>query len=165
VAILESSFRKELSDWLSKANRVVLAGIGNPIRMDDYVGVKIVQDLRDKLSDRVLLLECETVPEGFMQQIIDFNPTHVLLVDAAVLGLKPGACRLVEPERLAVSPAFSTHMLPLRIFCDQVKETTRAKIALLLVEPEKDDFGEGLTPRVQASAKEIARILLELLPR
>ena len=165
MVILESNFGKELGDWLSNANRVVLAGIGNPIRMDDFVGVKIVQDLRDKLSDRVLPLECETVPEGFMQQIIDFNPTHVLLVDAAVLGLKPGARRLVEPERLAASPAFSTHMLPLRIFCDQVRELTRAKIALLLVEPEKDDFGEGLTPTVQASAKEISRILLELLPR
>ena len=165
MRIPESDFRKELGDWLSKANRVALVGIGNPIRMDDYVGVRIVQRLRHKLSERVLLLECETVPEGFMQQIIDFNPTHVLLVDAAVLGLKPGACRLVEPERLAASPAFSTHMLPLRIFCDQVRELTQAKIALLLVEPQKADFGEGLTPRVQASAKEIARILLELLPQ
>ena len=165
MGILEPNFKKELGDWLAGAGKVVLAGIGNPIRMDDFVGVRIVQDLRDKVSDRVLLLECETVPESFMQQIVDFNPTHVLLVDAAVLGLKPGACRLVEPERLEVSPAFSTHMLPLRIFCDQVKDMTRAKVALLLVEPEKDDFGEGLTPCVKASSKEISRALRELLPR
>ena len=165
MVVPRSNVRKELGNWLSKAERVVLAGIGNPIRMDDYVGVRIVQILRGKLSDRVFLIECETIPEGFMQQIIDFSPTHVLLVDAALLGLKPGAYRLVEPERLTASPAFSTHMLPLRIFCDQVKETTRAKIALLLVEPEQADFGEGLTPSVEASAKEIARTLLELLQR
>jgi len=165
VVAIEPSFRKKLSGWLLGAERAVLAGIGNPIRMDDYVGVKIVHYLRRKISDKVLLLECETVPEGFMQQIIEFNPTHVLLIDAAVLGLKPGECSLVEPERLAASPAFSTHMLPLRIFCDQVKETTQAKIALLLVEPEKDDFGEGLTPRVEASAREIAKAILEMLPR
>ena len=165
VVIPRSNVRDELESWLSKAERVVLAGIGNPIRMDDYVGLRIVQDLRGKLSDKVYLIECETVPEGFMQQIVDFNPTHVLLADAALLGLKPGTSRLVEPVQLTTSPAFSTHLLPLRIFCDQVKEMTRAQVALLLVEPEKDDFGEGLTPSVEASAKEIRRILLELLPR
>jgi hydrogenase 3 maturation protease len=164
VVIPGSNVRKELGNWLSKSEKVVLAGIGNSIRMDDYVGVRIVQILRGKLSGRVYLIECETVPEGFIQQIIDFNPTHVLLLDAAILGLKPGAYRLVKPERLLASPAFSTHMLPLRIFCDQLKESTGAKIGLLLVEPEKDDFGEGLTPSVEASAKEIARTLLELLP-
>jgi hypothetical protein len=31
--------QKELKKWLSDAKRVVLAGIGNPIRMDDFVGV------------------------------------------------------------------------------------------------------------------------------
>ena len=160
-----SGVKKELRNWLSDAERVVLAGIGNPIRMDDYVGVRIVQNLHGKLSEKVYLLECETVPEGFIQEITDFHPTHVLLVDAALLGLKPGCSRLIEPERLTASPAFSTHLLPLRIFCDHIRMTTRAKIALLLIEPLKSDFGEGLTPTVEASAKEIAQALLDLLPR
>ena len=157
--------QKELGKWLSKAERVVLAGIGNPIRMDDYVGVKVVQDLQGRVSDRVLLIECETVPEDSVPQIVDFSPTHVLLIDAALLGLEPGGYKLVEPERLTMSPAFSTHVLPLRIFCEHVRETTQARIALLLVEPEKSDFGEGLTPRVEASVKEIVQALLKLLPQ
>jgi hydrogenase 3 maturation protease len=157
--------QKELGKWLSNAERVVLAGVGNPIRMDDYVGVRVVQDLQGKVSDRVHLIECETVPEDCVPQIVEFRPTHVLLIDAALLGLEPGSYKLVEPERLTMSPAFSTHMLPLWIFCEQVKETTQARIALLLVEPEKSDFGEGLTPIVEASVKEIVRTLLELLPQ
>ena len=165
VVVPKSSAQKELGKWFSKAERVVVAGVGNPIRMDDYVGVKVVQDLQGRISEKVHLIECETVPENFMPQIIDFSPTHVLLIDAALLGLKPGSCKLVEPELLTMSPAFSTHMLPLRIFCEHITETTQAKIALLLVEPEKSDFGEGLTPSVQASEKEIVLTLLELLPR
>ena len=157
--------QKELGKWLSNAERVVVAGIGNPIRMDDYVGVRVVQDLQGKVSNRVHLIECETVPEDSVPQIVDFSPTHILLLDAALLGLKPGSYKLVEPELLTVSPAFSTHMLPLRIFCEHVRETTRARIALLLVEPEKSDFGEGLTPLVEASVKEIVQTLLELLPQ
>ncbi|MGA2768721.1 MAG: hydrogenase maturation protease [Candidatus Bathyarchaeia archaeon] len=161
----KSSAQKQLERWFSKAERVALAGVGNPIRMDDYVGVRVVQDLQGRVSEKVCLMECETVPEDFMPQIIDFSPTHVLLIDAALLGLKPGSFKLVEPKRLTMSPVFSTHMLPLRIFCEHVTETTQAKIALLLVEPEKSDFGEGLTPSVQASEKEIVQTLLELLPR
>lgn len=156
--------KKELKAWLSNADRVVVAGIGNSIRMDDFVGVKIVQDLKGKVSKKVCLIECETMPESFIQQIIDFNPTHVLMIDAAVLGLEPADLRLIEPERLALFPAFSTHALPLRIFCEYLKETTKAKIALLLIEPKKADFGEGLTPEVETSAQEIVGFLLEILP-
>jgi hydrogenase 3 maturation protease len=165
VVARKSSAQKQLERWFSKAERVALAGVGNSIRMDDYVGVRVVQDLQGRVSGKVYLMECETVPEDFMPQIIDFNPTHVLLIDAALLGLKPGSFKLVEPERLTMSPVFSTHMLPLRIFCEHISESTQAKIALLLVEPEKSDFGEGLTPSVQASEKKIVQTLLELLPR
>jgi hydrogenase 3 maturation protease len=161
----KSSAQKELQKWLSNAARVVVAGVGNSIRMDDYVGVKVVQELQGKVSKKVYLIECETVPENSMPQILDFSPTHVLLIDAALLGLKPGSLMLVEPERLTMTPAFSTHMLPLRIFCEHLKKTTRTKIALMLVEPKDTDFGEGLTPAVQASVKEIVKELLELLPQ
>jgi hydrogenase 3 maturation protease len=158
-------FKKSLREWLYGAQRVVLAGIGNSIRMDDYVGVRIVQDLAGNVSNKVFTLECETVPESFMQQIVEFHPTHVLLIDAAILGLKPGSYKLVEPEQLTGSSAVSTHMLPLRIFCDYVREATRAKISLLLIEPERSDFGEGLSSEVEASAKELAQLLLEMLPK
>jgi hydrogenase 3 maturation protease len=155
--------KKELGKWLSGAERVVIAGIGNPIRMDDYVGIKIVQDLQGKVSDRVMLIECETVPESYMQQIIEFNPTHILLIDAAILGLKPGESRLIKPEQLTSIPAFSTHMLPLRIFCEYLTKTIEAKIVLLLIEPKKTDFGEKLSPEIEASAQKITYMLLDAL--
>jgi len=155
--------QKELKKWLSNAERVVIAGIGNPIRMDDFVGVKIVQNLQGKVFEKVYLIECETVPESFLQQITDFNPTHVLLLDAAILGLKPGNSRLINPELLTNFPAISTHMLPLRIFCEYLAKTTNAKIALLLIEPKKTDFGEGMTSEVEVAAEEITKTLLELL--
>ncbi len=160
----EYDVEKELKTWLSNAEKVVVAGIGNPIRMDDFVGTKIVQDLQGKVSEKIYLIECETVPENFMQQIIDFNPTHVLLIDAAILGLKPGNSRLIRPERLMAFPAYSTHALPLGMFCGYLAKMTKANIALLLVEPKKADFGEGLTLEVEASAQDIVDSLLRVLP-
>ncbi|MEM3618042.1 MAG: hydrogenase 3 maturation endopeptidase HyCI [Candidatus Bathyarchaeia archaeon] len=161
---MEASFEKKLMDWFSGAEKVVVAGIGNPIRMDDFVGVKVVRDLQSRVSEKVLLIECETVPESYLQQIADFKPTHVLLIDAAVMGLEPGECRLVKPEHLKVFPAISTHMLPLRVFCDYLAKTLGAKIALLLIEPKNTDFGEGLSKEVEAAAQRIMEILLAVLP-
>jgi hydrogenase 3 maturation protease len=158
----EYSIQAELKKWFAGAERIVVAGIGNPIRTDDFVGVKIVQDLKGKVSKNVCLIECETVPESFMQEIVDLKPSHVLLIDAAILGLKPGETRLVFPEQVTDFPAITTHMLPLRIFCGYITKMTESKIALLLIEPEKTEFGEGLTPEVQKAAMKINKIMLEL---
>jgi hydrogenase 3 maturation protease len=159
-----SSFEENLVEWLSGATKVVVAGIGNAIRMDDYVGVKIVQDLTDKVSAKVHLIECETVPESFMDEIIEVKPSHVLLVDAALLGLKPGEARLYDVEKLADLPSISTHTLPLRVFCNYINQLAKTKIALLLIEPKNTEFGEGLSPDAAVSAEHVAATLLRVLP-
>ncbi len=159
------SVERALREWFSGAGRVVIAGIGNPIRMDDFVGVQIVQGLQGKVSGRVMLIECETVPEGFTQQIVDFQPTHVLLIDAAMLERKPGEARLLSPEKLTTFPAYSTHILPLRLFCEYLTQTTEARIGLLLIQPRKTDFGEGLSQEVAQAARAVVSTLVEIVPR
>ena len=153
---------EELKSWSAGATKVVVVGIGNPIRTDDYVGLRIVQDLQGKLPETVCLLEAETVPESYLSTIEEFHPSHVLLVDAAFLKLKPGEARLVDPEKVIDYSAISTHVLPLRIFCEYVKQATGAKIGLLLVEPKSMEFGEGLSAEVQATAKKLTDVLLGL---
>ena len=160
---MAGKIEKEMENWLTGAKKVVIAGIGNPIRSDDYVGLNIVQNLQGKVSENVCLLECETVPESYLLEIEEFKPTQVLLIDAAFLGLNPGEVSLVNTEKISDFPAITTHMLPLRIFCEYVKQATGAKIALLLIEPKSMEFGEGLTLEVQAAAEKITKILLELL--
>jgi len=155
--------KKELAKWLKDAERVVIVGIGNPIRMDDFVGVKIVQNLRGRVSDKVMLIEAETVPENHMHEIICFQPTHVLLIDAAIQGLKPGETRLAKTSELKSSPVFSTHMLPLRLFCEQLSETVETKICFLLIEPKATDFGEGMTPEIDNLAQRATKILVTIL--
>jgi len=160
---MADKIEKELKNWFAGKKKVVIAGIGNPIRQDDNVGVKIVQNLQCNVPENVCLLECETVPESYILDIEQFKPTHVLLIDAAFLGLKPGEASLLETEKIEDYPAITTHMLPLKIFCEYVKQATGAKIALLLVEPASVEFGEGLSVEVQAAAERLTKLLLELL--
>jgi hydrogenase 3 maturation protease len=112
----ESDVERELRAWLSNAERVVIAGVGSPLRKDDFVGVEIVRKLRNKVSQSVYLIECETVPESFIEPISEFKPTHVLIIDAAMLNLNPGSSKLIELKKTmnAGATAVSTHALPLR---------------------------------------------------
>ena len=159
-----NDFEKELKEWLKGAQQVVVAGIGNSIRSDDFVGVKIIQDIQDKVSSKVHIIECETVPESFMDEIVELKPSHVLLIDAAILDLRPGDFRLFDSEKVTNMPAISTHMLPLRVFCDYITQMSNAKLALLLIEPGNVEFGEGLTDEVRKASEIISELLLKLLP-
>lgn len=155
---------KSLRTWLSDARRVVVAGVGSSLRKDDFVGVEIVRNLRKKVSRSVYLIECETVPESFIKPISEFKPTHVLIIDAALLNLKPGSSKLIEPNKIAGIP-ISTHALPLRIFCEYLTRTTGAKVALLAIQPRETGFGEGLTKELKKTARDITRLLLKILPK
>ena len=159
----QSSLEEELRNWFDSPKRVVIAGIGNEIRSDDFVGVKIIKNLQGKISTKVHLIECETVPESFMDEIVELKPSHVLLIDAAVMGLKPGELRLYDAAKVTNFPAISTHMLPLRVFCEYIAQLAKAKLALLLIEPGNVEFGEGLTREVEASAMRVTRSLLRIL--
>jgi len=153
-----------LKEWLSRAERVVIAGIGNPFRRDDFVGVEIVRNLQTKVSESVYLIEAETVPESFMQQIANFKPTHILIIDAGLLKQKPGTSKLAGTKQLMRKSSISTHTLPLRIFCDYLTETTGAEISLLVIQPKDTSFGEGLTPKLRETATNLTNSLLNFLP-
>ena len=153
-----------LKNCLSNAQKVVIAGIGNPLRKDDVVGVEIARNLQNKVSKSVYLIECETVPESFIEPISDFKPTHILVIDAAMLSLKPGSSKLIEPSQMVNQSAISTHGLPLRIFCEYLAKTTGAKIALLVIQPKDTDFGEGLTPKLRETATTLTNLLSKFLP-
>jgi hydrogenase maturation protease len=81
-----------------------------------------------------------------------------------LLGLKPGEVRLYDAQKVAYMPSISTHSLSIRVFCDYLTQLAQTKIALLLIEPQNTDFGEGLSEAVAQSAKHVTSTLLTLLP-
>ncbi len=157
--------RDALRKWLKSTKKVVVVGVGNELRRDDFVGVKIVRGLKGKVPRHVMLVESETVPESYIEPIIKFNPTHVLVIDAGLLGLEAGQVRFMESTE-ALGPtasAVSTHALPLRIFCEYLEKTLGARIALIIVQPKRTDFGERLSTEVRRTAEQVKKTLLEVL--
>jgi len=141
---------------------MVLVGVGSPIRHDDIIGLRVLELLKGKTPMSTLLLPTETVPESYTGTIREFQPTHVLILDAANFNGKPGEGRIIPPEAIA-NTSVSTHSLPLHVFIDYVRKSICEKVALLGIQGVNIDFGEGLTPEVDKSAVEIANILLDLI--
>jgi hydrogenase 3 maturation protease len=159
-----TSIEETLQDWFTGAKKVVVAGIGNPFRRDENVGVVIVKNLKNAVSEKVYLIEAETIPESYMQQIVQFKPSHIILVDAGIINKPPGTTTLADPQQLIRKTSISTHTLPLRIFCDYLTQTTKAKIALLIIQPKDTSFGEGRTPERKQEEKQRTVLLQKLLP-
>ncbi len=151
-----------LSDWLKNYGRLVILGIGNPMRGDDGVGVEIVRLLKGKVPDKVKIIDCQSVPENFIGEIRKFSPSHVLMMDAAHFGGYPGEARLIKPEMISGIP-LSTHNVPLSVLAEVIEKTLGARVMLLAIQPRRIGFGEEMSFEVQRSARRIARMLLEIL--
>lgn len=158
------SLREELQLFLGspEGRRVVIVGVGSPIRHDDFVGLKVLELLNGHTPEGVLLLSTETVPESYTGVIRDFNPTHVLIVDAANFGGNPGETKIIPPEMIT-NTSVSTHSLPLHIFIGYVKKSICPNVTLLGIQGVNIDLGEGMTPSVEKGAIEISILLQNLL--
>lgn len=153
---------KDLRIWLSDSRRVVVAGVGNTLRKDDSVGIKIVRNLKKKASKNIYLIECETTPENSIDSIIKFKPTHLLILDASLLNLKPGAFKIIQPDTIRGIPVL-THTLPINIFAEYITKTTGAKVSLLAIQPKDTDFGEELTNELRKTVEELTDLLSNVL--
>jgi len=153
---------EELARWLSGCRTLVVMGIGNPLRRDDAVGLELVRALRGRVPEGVVLLECGPVPENLLGQVRRARPSHVLLVDAAELGARPGEARLIGPDRIR-GVAISTHKPPLHITAGYIKRTMGAEVALLAIQPADTGFGEGLTPELEEAVAALADAVSEAL--
>jgi len=156
------SIQRDLRTWFQSAKTVVIMGLGTSLRRDDFVGAKIVEDLHGRVSERVRLIVCETVPESFIELIIEMKPSHVLIIDAALLNLQAGSAALLEPTRASGS-SVSTHALPLSLLSEYLSKETGAKILLLAVQPKETGFGEGLSNELEESRKRIVNLLADVL--
>jgi hydrogenase 3 maturation protease len=157
-----NSLESNLKKWLFKAKKIVIAGIGNRMRKDDAIGIEIIKKLSGKIPSHVYLLECETVPENFIGTIERINPTHILLIDSGQLNASPGSFALISPEQIG-GISTSTHALPLSVFINYIKQTIKAKVIVLAIQPKSLSFGKGLSKEVKKARDVLANKLLTIL--
>lgn len=155
----EWTILRRLTSWLSGCERLLVMGIGNPLRGDDAFGVRAVQELeKHRLQGKVYFIECETVPENFLHVIQEKAPSHILLVDAVEANLPPGSVVFTELKE-GGEIAVSTHSIPLGVFSEFLKSVMKVDIMLLGVQAANLSFKEGLSPEVANALKKVAYML------
>ncbi|MBS7653338.1 hydrogenase maturation peptidase HycI [Candidatus Bathyarchaeota archaeon] len=165
----EMSLKDDLRLFLGKGvrRRIVVVGVGNPMRGDDKVGMLIVDLLKKKKKDNVslknvLLIKTGSVPENFTGKIRRFDPTHVLIIDAAEMGGEPGEARLLSIETIE-GVSISTHNLPLNLLAGFIERMTGAKVAVIGVQPKETEFGARISIALKEAALRISKIIYEII--
>jgi hydrogenase maturation protease len=149
------------------AQDTLIVGLGNPLRGDDGVGVRVVQ----LLAAKELPVGVETVDGGTQGlELVNLMEgwQRVILVDAANLGQAQGQFMrfsLDETRLLDTHEPVSIHAAGLRdaLLLAQALGVLPAEVIIYGVQPANLDWDTELSPRVEAAVPEIANRILEEL--
>lgn len=144
-----------------------MLGIGNELRGDDAAGIYLARLLQPLAAGHahLLALECGPAPENFGGPLRRFGPSHVLLVDAALLGEPPGSLRFMAAGQAgsAAGVAGASHALPLSEWAAYLERELGCATGVLAIQPAQDELAAGLSPEVQRAVEAAARTLIQEL--
>jgi len=143
----------------------IVLGIGNPLGGDDTAGpclVRMLKHRRQRTNEppsEITAIDATTAPESYTSVIRQQRPDLLILVDAAYMGLPPGAHRLIPLEKISVL-SFSTHHMPLSMFISYVEEFC-GKVLLIGVQPDRTEMGKCISKAVRKGLTELVQVILE----
>lgn len=159
------SFKSQLSSFLTDCEKLIVLGVGNELKSDDGVGPFIIKKLKEENIEnkkKLLFINAETVPENFTGKIRKEKPTHLIIVDACLMGGEPGDMQIVNKYEFA-NIGISTHSMSLSFFVRYLEKDTEFGIIFVGIEPETMDWGESPTPKVEKAANEFIETLKEII--
>lgn len=149
-----------------------MLGVGSELRGDDAAGILVAQSLEKKFlklkspgknpQDRFRVFIGGTVPENLTGEIKRFKPTHLLIVDAADVGLKKGGVKFVDPQDVT-GLSSSTHQFPMKIFADYISRSVGCRIGIIGIQPAQMKFDAPPSKEIKKSVKLVADVIAEVV--
>lgn len=139
------------------APRVAVVGLGHELRGDDGAGVAVARllRLRQTCDSSFIAIDAGLAPENQVGPLRRFNPSLVLLIDAAQMDAIPGAvCWLDWQDTTGFSP--STHTLPPHVLAHYLINELGCEVALLGIQPENTAIGAPLSIAVWQTIARVA---------
>ena len=146
----------------------LVLGLGNVLLTDEAVGPTVVERLAAESRGDPDLRFLDGGTLSFMLAVPIEACERLIVVDAAALGETPGSVRVFEDDamdRRLSHNAKSVHEVSLADLMDMARLTGRLpkRRALIGIEPAIIDWGDQLTPRVEAAVPramaEVRRLL------
>ncbi|RLC87110.1 MAG: Ni,Fe-hydrogenase maturation factor [Chloroflexi bacterium] len=135
--------------------RILVLGLGNPLRGDDGVGPRVVEELtRRGLPEGVTALDGGTGGLDLLQVLEGWE--RVVVVDAADVGREPGQFVRFTPDQarlVAAGDRFSLHHAGLSEVLTLADALGRAlpEMVIFGVQPAGIGWKEGLSPAVETA--------------
>lgn len=134
-----------------------IIGIGNLLRGDDGVSIKIVEKLREeKLPSDVEIFDAGTNEMKILH--ILKNLEKVIIVDAVIMGEKPGTFVFFEPEEVkSLNISRNPHnynLLEILKISDELDEKPK-KIFIMGIQPKKTSMKMGLSNELEEKIPEL----------
>ncbi len=133
--------------------------MGAELRQDDGVGMRIgrILDAGGEGKGKLRVHYGSSAPENCTGPIRTQAPSHLVIIDAAHLGGKPGDVALLEREQIT-GASFCTHALPLNVIVDFIAASNPQlqDVLLIGIQPEAMGFDEPLTDKIEQVAQELA---------
>lgn len=147
-----------------KKNKVLVLGVGNSILSDEGVGVHLARRLQqEKFPPNVEIQDGGT--QGL--ELLDYmdDVAKLIIVDCVKAGEEPGTIYRFEPDKVDVIPKqykISFHDLGIYDFLRiaSIMETLPPTI-IFGMEPQSFEWGEELTPPIQAKLGKLQEFVTE----
>jgi len=135
--------------------RLSVMGIGQEMFGDDAAGVEVAKRLQPLSSDHLQVIEACYVPENFTGAVRRHEPDIVLLVDAAHMGVEPGAVRWLDWRDVTGFSA-SSHTGPLSSLAQFISVTMDCEVWIIGIEPVDLTMNAPMSSVVKAAVDQVA---------
>jgi hydrogenase maturation protease len=144
--------------------RILIAGLGNLLLMDDGVGVHAIQELQKNPPPGVVVAEVGTAVLNALH-LLEWAD-KVLAIDAMEAGGAPGTVYAFGTKDVAQGGIkASLHELNFLAVLDFLKVKVKPEILIFGVEPARIDYGLELTPAVAEALPELTAAAREQVRR
>jgi hydrogenase 3 maturation protease len=161
------NLKKRLKAELSGATSVVVLGVGSELLGDDAAGIMAACELersfrkKDGSADLKVIIG-DTAPENFTGEIKKREPSHLIIVDCADMGLKPGDVAILELEDIG-GISFSIHRLPLSIMLRYLRLFVDCGMTVIGIQPRSLAFCGKPSKEAEKAAHLVADTVLEAI--
>jgi len=155
-----------LKTFLAGADAVAILGVGSELRADDYAGMLVAEKLK-KLEDRCKTIRLKvfmghTAPENLTGEIRKFKPTHLIIIDTADIGGKPGGTKVFAPDETS-GITFSTHKLPIKVMISFLRQELDCSVVVIGIQPKTLDFGKPVSKEIEQATRSIRDEIIKAL--
>lgn len=137
--------------------KVLIVGMGNPLRGDDGVGPEIIRRLKRSLTN-LPLFDVGEVPENYLEKIVKEKPDTIVLIDATEVGSSPGEVRIIERGDVEEKSLF-THDVSLNIIAQYLQKETSADVFFIGIQPKSTKFGRKISKPVRKGLRKVVKLL------